>query len=142
MSSRPATEYAGVPLLEVRVMTNNLLSANTTEEVLNKLDVIQHIRQINMSGESLPKSIGNGPAKGLPNNHTERKLIHVGEREVELQCMVGAFYMELEVDDEKLLDSVVAEIKTACDATLANGYSLTIGRYSKYRKSLTDYRGS
>ncbi|MBR6912166.1 MAG: methyl-coenzyme M reductase operon protein D, partial [Candidatus Methanomethylophilaceae archaeon] len=53
-------------------MTNRLLSAETTEIILNRLDVIKGIRQIQMTGESIPKTINSGPGKGLPNNHTER----------------------------------------------------------------------
>ena len=50
--SPPPADYAGVPLPEVQVITNRLLSAETTEAVLNALDVIPNIRQINMTGES------------------------------------------------------------------------------------------
>ena len=91
MVSNPPADYAGVPLPEVQIITNRLLSADTTEVILNKLDVIEGIRQINMTGESLPKTINSGPGKGLPNNHTERKVINVNGREVELRFIVGAF---------------------------------------------------
>ena len=81
--STPTVDYANVPLPEVRVMTHRLLSAETTEKILNDIDVIHNLRQINMSGESLPRTINSGPAKGLANNHTERKVIHVNGHEVE-----------------------------------------------------------
>ena len=38
--STPTVDYANVPLPEVRVMTNRLLSAETTEKILNDIDVI------------------------------------------------------------------------------------------------------
>ncbi|MBQ7622023.1 MAG: methyl-coenzyme M reductase operon protein D, partial [Candidatus Methanomethylophilaceae archaeon] len=79
-------------------MTNRLLSAETTEIILNRLDVIKGIRQIQMTGESIPTTINSGPGKGLPNNHTERRIINVNGREVELRYLVGAFYIELEVE--------------------------------------------
>ncbi len=139
---KPPADYANVPLPEVRIMTNRLLSAESTEAVLNAIDKIEHIRQVNMSGESLPANINSGPAKGIPNRHSERRIIHVDGREVELHCLVGAFYIELEVDDSEMLDSVVGKIKEACDAHIADGYSLEIGRYSKYRPTLNDYRSA
>lgn len=139
---KPTVEYANVPLPEVRIMTNRLLSAKTTEKVLNALDVIEHIRQINMSGESLPKTINSGPAKGEENNHSERCLIKVGGKDVELRCEVGAFYIELLVDDADMLEAVVEKIKKACDATISDGYTYDIGRYSKYKPSLNDYRSA
>ena len=139
---KPPVDYANVPLPEVRIMTNRLLSAKTTEAVLNAIDPIQHIRQVNMTGESLPAVIGSGPGKGLPNNHTERKVINVAGREVELRCLVGAFYIELEVDDTDMLEATVKEIRSACESTIPDGFSLEIGRYSKYKPSLNDYRSA
>ncbi len=141
-TSTPAADYAGVPLPEVQIITNRLLSADTTEKVLNALDPISGIRQINMTGESLPKTINSGPGKGLPNNHSERKVIHVGKQEIELRYLVGGFYIELLVDDEKELDQKIEEIKAACDGTIADGYTLTLGRFSKFKPSMHDYRSN
>lgn len=141
-ASAPAADYAGVPLPEVQIMTNRLLSAESTEKVLNALDTIKGIRQINMTGEGLPKTISNGPAKGLANNHSERKVIHVGKQEVELRYLVGGFYIELLVDDEAELEQKVEEIRSACDGTIKDGYSLTVGRFSKYKPSMHDYRSN
>lgn len=140
--SAPPADYAGVPLPEVQIITNRLLGADTTEKVLNALDRIPHIRQINMTGESLPKTINSGPGKGLPNNHSERRVIHVGGRELELRYLVGGFYIELDVEDEETLDGVLEEIKVACNAYIEHGYTLTVGRYSKYKPTLHDYRSA
>ena len=139
-TTTPTADYAGVPLPEVQIITNRLLSAETTEKVLNALDVISGIRQINMTGESLPKTINSGPGKGLANNHSERRIIHVGGQEVELRYLVGGFLVELEVDDDEALDARVEEIKAVCNATIEHGYSLQVGRYSKYKPTLHDYR--
>ena len=142
---KPTVDYAGVPLPEIRIMTTRLLSAKTTESVLNAIDPIPHIRQVNMAGESLPKTINSGPAKGLPNNHSERQLITVAGREVELRCEVGAFYIELDEDvvgNMDLMESVVEQIRAACDANIKDGYQMDIGRYSKYKPSLNDYRSA
>lgn len=140
MLSEPTVEYAGIPLPEVEIFSNALLSADTAEKVLNALNPIENIRQINMTGESLTKNLNSGPGKGLPNNHTERKVIKVGGRDVELKYQVGAFYIELDVESEEMLDGTVEKIKAACEATMPRGFSLSVGRYSKYRKTLKDYR--
>jgi len=139
---KPPVDYANVPLPEVRIMTNRMLSAESTEAVLNAVDKVEHIRQVNMSGQDLPATINNGPAKGLANNHTERQVIHVGKQEVELHCLVGAFYIELDVENQKMLDAAVEKIRAACDKTIKDGYSLDIGRYSKYRPTLNDFRSA
>ena len=140
MVSNPPADYAGVPLPEVQIITNRLLSADNTEVILNKLEDIKGIRQINMTGESIPKMINSGPAKGLPNNHTERKVIHVKGREIELRYIVGAFYIELEVDTEEELDAKLEEIEKVCNECIEFGYVLNVGRYSKYKPTLHDYR--
>jgi len=140
MTSEPTVDYAGIPLPEVEIFSNVLLSHSTTEKVLNALDPIENIRQINMTGESLPKDLNSGPAKGLPNDHSERKVIKVGGRDVELRFLVGAFYIELNVENETMLDESVEKIRSACEATMPKGFSLKVGRYSKYKKTLRDYR--
>lgn len=141
MSSEPTVDYAGIPLPEVEVFSNAMLGADTTEKVLNALDKIENIRQINMTGESISKNLNSGPGKGLPNNHSERKVIKVGDREVELRYLVGAFYIELDVENEAMLEETVEKIRAACEANMPRGFSLNVGRYSKYRKTLRDYRG-
>ena len=141
-STEKKLEYTGKPLPEVQIVTNRLLSAETTEKLLNALDVIPGIRQINMTGESLPKTINSGPAKGIANNHSERRVIVVGGREVELRYLVGAFYIELEVVDEDELEVRLDQIKAACNEHIEHGYSMQVGRYSKYRPTLHDYRSA
>ena len=140
MVSNPPADYAGAPLPEVQIITNRLLSAETTEVLLNKLDVIDGIRQIQMTGESIPKTINSGPGKGLPNNHTERRVINVNGREVELRYLVGALYIELEVEDEDALDAKLEEIENVCNQCIEFGYVLNVGRYTKYKPTLHDYR--
>ncbi|MCL2509716.1 MAG: methyl-coenzyme M reductase operon protein D [Methanomassiliicoccaceae archaeon] len=140
MLSEPTVEYAGIPLPEIEIFSHVLLSAETTEKVLNALDPIEHIRQINMTGESVPKTLNSGPAKGLPNNHSEHKVIKVGGRDVELRYQVGAFYVELNVENEEMLEEAKEKIRLACEATLPRGFDLTVGRYSKYKKTLRDYK--
>ncbi len=141
MSKKPPADYAGVPLPEVRVVTNRLLNAETTEKILNDFEKIDNIRQINISGESLPVKINSGPNKGLDNNHFQRRVIKVAGREVELTCQVGYFYIELEVEDEKTLEATIGKIKAVCDKHVEHGFNIDLGRFSKYRTSLTDYKG-
>lgn len=138
----PPADYAGVPLPEVQIVTNRLLSAETTERLLNALDVIPDIRQINMTGEGIPKTINSGPGKGLDNNHTERRVINVGGNEIELRYLVGAFYIEIAAEDEEIFHVRLEQIKAACNEHIEHGYSLQVGRYSKYRPTLHDYRSA
>ncbi|MDR0335378.1 MAG: methyl-coenzyme M reductase operon protein D [Methanomassiliicoccaceae archaeon] len=130
------TTYAGTPLPEVKVFTERLLSAESTEKVLNALIILKHVRQINICGETLPLTVKSGPNTGIPVNHPERKVIKVGDNEIELTKLVGGFYVELNGDAD--VDATVEEIRKVCDKLIKTGYSLEVGRYSKYRPTLTD----
>ena len=132
--------YAGVPLPEVWIQYERLLMAESTEKVLNALVGVEKIRQINLKGESLPATINSGPHKGIENNHSERRVIKFGDREVELKHLVGDFYIELAVDNQEELEAKVKEIDAAIKDVVPFGYNITVGRYSKYRPSLHDYR--
>jgi len=135
------TSYAGVPLPEVRLSTQRLLMAETTEKVLNAIVTVKDIRQINLKGESLPATINSGPNRGIANNHSERKMIKYGDQEIELKHLVGDFYIELAVENEEQLEERVKEIDKAVKPILKDiGYSIDVGRYSKYRPTLHDYK--
>lgn len=137
--SNSEPNYAGVPLPEVRITTERLLSADSTEKVLNALTAVKKIRQINLKGESLPATINSGPHRGIANNHSERKVIMFGEKEVELKHLVGDFFIELAVEDEAELEAKVKEIDEVLKPVVPFGYTIEVGRYSKYRPTLADY---
>jgi methyl-coenzyme M reductase subunit D len=81
--------------------------------------------------------VKSGPHTGIPVNHPERKTIKFGDKEVVLTKLVGGFYVELVYEAD--VDAAVEEIRKACDKVIKNvGYSLEVGRYSKYRPTLTD----
>ncbi|MCQ2085100.1 MAG: methyl-coenzyme M reductase operon protein D [archaeon] len=138
----PTVEYANIPLPEVRVTTTRLLGAETTEKILCLIDKIENLRQINMKGENLPRMISSGPAKGNLNNHSERRIINVNGHEVELRCLVGDFFIELSVVEDDEIEATVEKIKAAFDQVIPDNYTIDIGRYSKYRPSLHDYRSA
>ena len=139
VNSEPS--YAGVPLPEVRISTQRLLMADTTEKVLNAIMAVKDIRQINLKGESLPATINSGPNRGIANNHSERKMIKYGDKEIELKHLVGDFYIELAVENEEQLEERVKELDAAVKPILKDiGYGIDVGRYSKYRPTLHDYK--
>lgn len=134
---RSKPTYAGTPLPEVRIFTNRLLSAETTEKVLNALLAVDHIRQMHVQGEYLPPKVKSGPNTGIDVNHPERKIIKFGEQEILLTNLVGQFFIELE--DEEFVDEAVEQITAICDEVIPFGYNMDVGRYSKFKPTLTDY---
>ncbi|MGE4274451.1 MAG: methyl-coenzyme M reductase operon protein D [Candidatus Methanomethylophilaceae archaeon] len=133
----PAANYAGEPLPEIKIFPNRLLKAETTEKLLSGIYSIPQVRQINVHGESLPATVKSGPNTGLPVNHPERKTIRYGDQEVLLTMLVGAVFIELK--GYEAVDETMDEVKKVCDEMLPFGYTLDVGRYSKFRPSLNDY---
>jgi methyl-coenzyme M reductase subunit D len=145
--SAPETKdkYTGKDYPQVWISTDRLLSASSTELILNMLAedefILSHVRRFDIKGESIPATINSGPNRGLVNNHSERRIIRFGTQEVELTKAVGDFYLELLVKDEAELNEVFEEIKKVCNEAilpLGFGYTLSVGRYTKYRSTLSD----
>ncbi|HSV41983.1 MAG TPA: methyl-coenzyme M reductase operon protein D, partial [Methanomassiliicoccales archaeon] len=99
---------------------------------------VPHVRHVTVSGESLPEKLGSGAGKGLPNEHPERKKIKVKGADVELKLLVGRVFVEIE--DIEYVDGALAEIEGICNELLPFGFSLEVGRYSKFKPTVTDYK--
>lgn len=127
-----------VPLPEVMILPARLLSASTTEKLLNKVRSVRHVRQITVSGESLPSEVNYGPGKGLPVEHPERREIVYGGQKMELKVQVGRVFVE--IDDVDNVPKATKDIEKVCEELLPFGFSLEVGRYSKFRPTVTDYK--
>lgn len=127
-------------LPEIRITTERLLGAESTEKVLNALSALGNIRQITLKGENLPAKINSGPNKGIDNNHPERRKIKFGDQEILLTKLVGDFFLELEVENEDMLNASVEDIGRICKTAIPVGFTIDVGRYSKYRPTLSDYK--
>ncbi len=135
MQGAPTPE--GVPLPEIMIMPSRLLSANTTEKILNKIYEVRYVSHINCQGESLPEKLTSGPGSGLPVNHPERKVIKVKGKETELKILVGRIFVE--IDDFEHVEETLQTIEKICEEMLPFGFDLEVGRYSKFKPTVTDY---
>ncbi len=136
MTSTNAPE--AVPLPEILIFPNRLLKAETTEKLLNRIYEVPHVRQVNIAGEALPAVLSSGPNKGLPNEHPERRVITVKGEQVELRLLVGRVFVE--IDDIDHVQRALEEIDEICIEILPFGFNLEVGRYSKYKPTVTDYK--
>lgn len=146
MSVPTEDKYTGKDYPQIWISTDRLLSAQSTESVLNLLAedefILSRVRRFDIKGESIPATINSGPNRGIANNHSERRIIRFGKQEIELTKAVGDFYLELLVKDEAEMNAVFEEVKKVCNEAilpLGFGYTLSIGRYTKYRSTLSDY---
>lgn len=119
---------------QVRIVTERLLYPETVERLLNKFFSINGIRRLCLNGPRLPAIVPYGPTKGQSNPHDMRKLIKIGDQEIQLQVEVGTILLELESRD------IIPALKTACDEVFTQwSYTLSEGRFIKTEPSIVDY---
>lgn len=126
-----------VPLPEIMIFPKRLLNAETTERLLNRIHGLKHVRQINLHGENLPVTVNYGPGKGHKVDHPQRRVIEVSGEKMELRIQVGRIFVE--VDDIDNVQEVSDEIERICEEILPFDFYLEVGRYSKFRPTVTDY---
>jgi methyl-coenzyme M reductase subunit D len=136
MSSASASEQ--VPLPEILIVPARLLRAETTEKIINTIYSIPNVRHVTVSGENLPDVLNAGPGKGQPVNHPERCTITIRGQEVELRLLVGRIFVE--INDIDNVPKALEEIEKVCKELLPFGFNLEVGRYSKFRPTVTDYK--
>jgi methyl-coenzyme M reductase subunit D len=121
---------------QVRIVSARFLRPDTAEQLLNRLVQIGGIRRMSINGPSIPATVPYGPARGKPNPHPDRKVIRVGDQDVQLQVQVGTIILELE--DE----SYIPAISEAVDEVFTDkDFSCTVqqGRYMKTQPTMSDY---
>ena len=136
MSSAPASEQ--VPLPEILIFPARLLRAETTEKILNRIYAITNVRHITVSGEDLPATLNAGPGKGQPVNHPERQKITVKGKRLSSGLLVGRIFVE--INDIDNVPKAMEDIEEVCKELLPFGFNLEVGRYSKFRPTVTDYK--
>lgn len=119
---------------QCRIVTERFLSPETVEKILNKLVVIEGIRRIIINGPNIPQLVPYGPARGLPNAHSDRTTIRVGGSDVDLRVQVGTILLELETRD------IVPRIDEACREVFTKfTYAIKEGKFMRSTPTQTDY---
>ncbi|MCX6651518.1 MAG: methyl-coenzyme M reductase operon protein D [Methanomassiliicoccales archaeon] len=134
--NKPASEE--VPLPEIKIFPERLLLADTTEVLLNKLYAVKNVRRINVQGEGLPAIMKAGPGTGGPVNHPERKMIKVKGEDLELTVLVGNIFVE--ICDIDFVPQALKDIEVVCKDVLPFSFTLEVGRYSKFKRTVSDYQ--
>jgi len=119
---------------QCRIVTERFLNPETVEQILNKLVMIEGIRRIIINGPSIPQLVPYGPARGLPNPHSGKARIKVGETDVDLRVQVGTILLELETRD------IASRIDEACREVFTKfTYAVKIGKFMRSTPTQTDY---
>lgn len=122
-----------IVMIEVEVFPHRYLKAETTEKFLNEIYSLDTVERVIIHGQSLPKIVYYGPARGTPVNHSERKIINVHGVPVELTVMAGRFWITLKDDSE------IDRIEEICKTLFPFGYNIRIGKFTRDKVTVTDY---
>jgi len=119
---------------QCRIVPARFLNPETVEALLKRILEVGGIRKLILNGPRLPTTVPYGPARGLPNPHQMRRVIHAGDQDVELQVQVGTILIELE--DRPFIEP----IRKACDEVFTKfTYGFSEGKFMKTQATVSDY---
>jgi len=108
--------------MDIEIFPHRILSANTTERLLNDLESVEGIKRMVIQGQRLP------PKEINP----EHRTITVKGEEIDLQVQTGRILIE--IDDEDLID----DIRRICEDYLPFGFNIHVGTFIRKQKTVTD----
>ena len=101
--------------MDIEIFPHRILSANTTEKLLNDLEDVNGIKRMVIQGQRLPF----------------QEVNPEGEK-VDLQVQTGRILMEIE--DEEIID----DIRDICEDHLPFGFNIHVGTFIRKQKTVTD----
>jgi methyl-coenzyme M reductase subunit D len=108
--------------MDIEIFPHRLLSADTTESLLNALDELDGVKKIVLQGQRLPSDAAN----------PDHKKITIKGEEVDLQVKTGRVLMEIE--DEETIDA----IRQKCEDNLSFGFNVHVGTFIRKQKTVSD----
>ena len=113
--------------MDIEIFPHRLLSADTTEGLLNNLEGIEGIKRIVIQGQRLPPKDVN----------QEQRTITLKGEEIDLQIQTGRILMDIE--DEGIIDeSIIEDIRSICEDHLPFGFNIHVGTFIRKQKTVTD----
>ena len=108
--------------MDIEIFPHRLLSADTTESLLNALDEIDGVKKIVLQGQRLPSDAEN----------PDHRKINIKGEEVDLQVKTGRVFMEIE--DEETIEVV----RQKCEENLSFGFNIHVGTFIRKQKTVSD----
>jgi methyl-coenzyme M reductase subunit D len=125
-----------IKAVDVKIFPYRRLKPQTTEKILNSIMEYDGILRVIVNGNSIPKIVGFGPAKGTQNNHEDRRVIKIREDSVELRVSVGELIVTVKYDD---LDLFLEKLQNLLENTLSFGFEVATGIFTKTNITVSDY---
>jgi methyl-coenzyme M reductase operon protein D len=108
--------------MDIEIFPHRLLSADTTEKLLNDLEGLNGVKRMVIQGQRLPQDKYN----------PDQRVITIMGEEVDLQVKTGRVFMEIE--EEETID----DVKEICEDLLPFGYNIHLGTFIRKQKTVTD----
>lgn len=108
--------------MDIEIFPHRLLSADTTEKLLNDLEELDGVKRMVIQGQRLPED----------ENNPDRRVITILDEEVDLQVKTGRVLMEIEMEE------VIDDVKDICEDLLPFGYNIHVGTFIRKQKTVTD----
>ncbi|MDY9924578.1 methyl-coenzyme M reductase operon protein D [Methanobacterium sp.] len=108
--------------MDIEIFPHRLLSADTTEKLLNNLEELEGVKRMVIQGQRLPQDKEN----------PDRRVITILGEEVDLQVKTGRVFMEIEEDD------IIEQVKAICEDHLPFGYNIHVGTFIRKQKTVSD----
>ncbi len=108
--------------MDIEIFPHRLLSADTTEKLLNNLEELEGVKRMVIQGQRLPQDKKN----------PDRRVITILGEEVDLQVKTGRVFMEIEEED------IIEQVKAICEDNLPFGYNIHVGTFIRKQKTVSD----
>lgn len=108
--------------MDIEIFPHRILSAETTEKLLNDLETVEGIKRVVIQGQRLPPESTN----------SEHRTITIKGEKLDLQVQTGRVL--LEIDDEEVIDN----IKAISEDHLPFGFEIHVGTFIRKQKTVTD----
>jgi len=125
-----------IKAVDVKIFPYRRLKPKTTEKILNSIMEYDGILRVMINGNSIPKIVGYGPAKGIQVNHEDRKVIKVKNDSVELRVSVGELILTVKYEN---IDLFLEKLQHLLEDTLSFGFEVSTGIFTKTNITVSDY---
>jgi len=108
--------------MDIEIFPHRLLNAETTEKLLNELEVMEGVKMMVVHGPRLP------PVK---EGSSDRTITIQGEK-VQLQVQTGRILLEIDEED------TISDVRAICENHLPFGFNVYVGTFIRKEKTVTD----
>ncbi len=115
--------------MDIEIFPNRILSTDTAEKLLNKIERLDDVQRTVIFGPRFPDNDST-----LPPKYRERRVIEVLGEKVTLQVKPSRIFVEI------TLESTIDEIEEICNEVLPFGFDINQDRaqYIRKTKTITD----